>query len=643
MGAMERALHQVERLERATAACAVDLHRFAIHRLAALPFLDFDVICGVLPSVAIEARLAEISENPEDQSLSIEPLLGPGTIRTLIRNLPQFCLPPGSAYELLSRLENITGRLSSDSSRLLENIQSLQHSADPISAITRWAPLRDFPDLLFKEIRDLHYLAADASLLSDVISRHTPYEALEPPQSIVHASDAFRAMLTHLQLRRKNRDFQNYLDALNIGCVVRSFNSRSLRERDHLSPVFISETEKITSFNLQEYIEWDFRLEERPHVAQDSLYLMLLQGLLSRNDGLARLATEESKLLQRDLLDLEGQYKLLIEQCRSFCSPGGKKRFAAEQGGVSELRLEFVRHRRSQILERWGDLIRDPVRAQEEDRIEQLRYLVPTLKSRLASGNPRLTRDAARQLLAFLRSTEHPASGLWSIIERRALSESTITISGISPARLLFDFELANNDGTLFSDLVSNPAQVFSGSSKVPPGQRVVAFTKVDPEALFAVSVDEPSETVSISWLHKQSGSLIWGMFTPFLRAALASRTVPKLRYFAADGPTALDILEVRDVEALGNLEIWETVDYIECDISLGGKVLTLYADWRMLFQRERHVGVLMPLALWGEPIIDLLSGSVRRSNLHQLRKPRIVRSIWDWIGALLAHYEKNA
>ncbi|MBM3476810.1 MAG: hypothetical protein FJX75_26355, partial [Armatimonadetes bacterium] len=98
-----------------------------------MPLLDFDVVCGSLPSLVLR-RWAELGDEPEAQSVLSDPV-GPHTASRLLSTIEHFSLPPGSAAELLWWRKQLTGATSRAAARFVDVMKRARGSPDPVRVV----------------------------------------------------------------------------------------------------------------------------------------------------------------------------------------------------------------------------------------------------------------------------------------------------------------------------------------------------------------------------------------------------------------------------------------------------------------------------------------------------------------------------
>ena len=94
-----------------------------------VPLLDFDVICGALPTFALHRQIERQAVSGPN-SFSFEPI-GPNSLRLLLSNLEDYSLPPGSIGELLTHQGRLTCQVSEKAKAFLSVLGKARESQNP--------------------------------------------------------------------------------------------------------------------------------------------------------------------------------------------------------------------------------------------------------------------------------------------------------------------------------------------------------------------------------------------------------------------------------------------------------------------------------------------------------------------------------
>jgi hypothetical protein len=425
--------------------CATNFRWLHMNGLRHIPLLDFDLISGAMPRLAIEKRLSNEADGAEYGLLGNYG--GTTSVQYLLGVMKRYVLPPGTALELLTRKRNLSESISDRAANLLDRIEAGRRSGDPVAGLMS----KDAPDIFREDLTRFYDDVRGSALLDKLISRATPTEELLGEESFPNdrAVAALRAAYGFLQLMRPERSVNNFNDALNVALVERLYNARP-----HGSeiPVLVSQTRVVATLaTVSERLRTDSR-GELPSLINDATYLVVSENLVLRADDRYATAADEAEVLAEDANTLASRLRDLLRHCQKLAAEDRlrERDIAAELMPFDDWEeLLFLQRR---FEKHWGSMLAPARMVVQHDAPEYLNVL--------CNGHWRLrNRDVVeieksiRQLREEVEGREpQPEQAMWKIILNREAEPAV---------RAAFDY----------SEQIDEPVLLREANEGLPPRQ----------------------------------------------------------------------------------------------------------------------------------------------------------------------------
>jgi len=581
--------------------------------------LDFDVICGALPTMILQ-RCLDWQKRPAKEA-ALAGLVGPHTTNLLLSSLEEYSLPPGTAGELLRRLDKTKGGLSHGARQFLEVLHKSQKAPDPTTSILKgMSTVGSITDVLRGNLTTFASQLGDVRMLESVIERDTPFEDLMSGASESRNIDAFHTVYGYLGGERRGLTLNNLHDALNVAMSVRIFNSPSAGGTERKVPVLISQTGSITRFGHEAgWLSVD-DCQDAPIFINNGLYLVVARGLLTRTDNDFGLAADFAGTLAERLDKLGEQYhRILHRYCRNIPPTVCEIGTLAESVPTHE--WDLLQFMCTLLLNEWGDIFIPYSRITEFDRIELINTIInPRVKCLLEGRRPGDVRMGLKELEANLRCARQV---FWEpLLEYADLAPLT---PGVGEA---FEYRIVTNDGRLLWDvgggsLLDTAAEL--DTSSVHDIRVVVCPRYLNRGAMLAVdswrSVSRMKpRNIGISWIVSREADLLLDELLRMLRAILETNgTCPKTCRCSFDTPCTRATKRIsfdNPHSVLKNvLDGPERVDHIE----LRGGAITICADLAPLEEIEMQACLTLPESCWHSACVRPTADAISATSLIRL------------------------
>ena len=175
MQRLNRSYNYFLRLCTVSQTCQTSYQWLEVNKANPMPLLDFDVICGSLPSMAIEQHAQESESFSDEDLLLLRDMPGPYTIRYVLGGLKELYLPQGTISDLLNWKERKSGDLSVRAKTLLEKLDQAASTGDPkILLGDRQVNEMQIIDILRDEISNISNRHEDLSQLDMIVEKASP-------------------------------------------------------------------------------------------------------------------------------------------------------------------------------------------------------------------------------------------------------------------------------------------------------------------------------------------------------------------------------------------------------------------------------------------------------------------------------------
>jgi hypothetical protein len=633
---LEQGKRFIDTLGLAARSCHLCFTWLHVHRSRSIPLLDFDIICGLSTSLAINNAIEDISAasdefNPESFRQS---MTGPRALGHLFASLDELCLPPGTAAELLDKKQRVQGKLSNNSRSLLGKIRTAWNAERPLEVLRRTAGSSDVVTLLATEIAEIIGSAAELQLLDEFQRKTIPFDALLSDAPEQHNVTAFHSVHRYLTRFRPKRTQNNFNDALNVAFAVRTFNAPPIIEGVRRVPFLISQTQVLHQFpGLEEWLDAPLD-QNRPHLLYDRLYLTLSQGLLLSSSGLYRTAIDRAELLELDARHLSAAFTDLIMATTLRL---GESAQVEESPGWPSYEWERLQHRYMRFMRKWSFLLEPPLREEAFDRAQYMNVLInPGTRRFLESESRTDFKKGIAHLITALRSERSPVSTVWD-----AVFSDGPAFDNSAGLRSRYTFSFVPDDGTPLSEIA--PADLPKGALDSKEGHRrriVVHPRAVTRGAIIAVDSwldPEHSEEcyVRIVWLHGSDLERVWTCAMSVLRSKHGQPdTKADCRLFLGDDlaefGVAITRLEALPTEAMANAERIRYLDLRTTDT-------WLFADTQPLEELEMQIGLVTRVGSLGESVFRRWASAFEQSSIIRLDQDSFV-SVVKGALSLLGH-----
>jgi hypothetical protein len=605
--ALRRSYHHATALRSAAAAASSNFRWLHLQHFRQIPLLDYDIVVGAYPLLALHKRI--VRQRPDVEYAFLSDYSGPATVRYFLKNLTDYVVPPGAAAELLNGLDELTHRLSARARRFVNRLQGAHAMDDPSSILVdpKYQRTRD----LF--IHDLTTFSEDFEnlhLVKTLLDHATPTEELlgqEPPDPT--DADAFRNSYAFLQGTRPGYSQNNLHDALNAALVVRLFNLSRAR-RSELAPVLISHTRVVQQLNELSLANLGLETStEMPFLFSNALFLVLSEAFAARTDGRYSVAAAQAAMLTEDAEGLADSCIDLLNPVQTFLDRGAPEK----EIQIADLPADdwgLLLYRRKLFSRRWGAIFGAPLMASESDRVEYLRLLLsPGLRDSISPDNPTQYDALMRRVEQQLRLARPADQALWGAV--MSASRPAAGGSKRSPAEAAFSMFVSSYSGGLLRDITpSLPIQNFEPPNfdddhnlRISVLPAYVSCGAIVTAGSLRDSRRSPRRYLSITWLHSQDGRTLGSLCHATLAKLIPAGSLVRCQLFTSGSEIQFDADISASAEELCR-KLSEAAD-VEC-FHLKGPGARFYADLVALEGIERQAGFVFDSALW--------TGSVARS-----------------------------
>jgi hypothetical protein len=473
----------------------------------AIPFLDFDVIYGAIPSLARTRLLSEVAS---DNELVVYNLPGPHSLNSLLGEGMVYCLPPGTMIELIGKASSLKSRSSERSKKLLGILKQATTDSDPLRLILTSYNSHSLAEIIQEEFHSLGNSLGDLGSIDSVLSRSMPIEDLVDPAGIDEKemfNDAYKE-LTHY---RPTKRINNSNDALNIATVVHVLRRARSGARTTNFPVFISQTKNVLGLDAIVKKALGSDIDGRFQILNTFQYLTISERLALHCGKRHHVVAEQSSLLEKNIGSLGRAYERLVNAIGS----GQVKYDDTESAEWSTLRL-----RRCEFDLEWGWLLERPRQAAIQDRLAFLNAFS-------------LDADEKTEFRGLIDSTEEDPKRALGVINKtigilerslaNRLGGPEVILTGslgadpVAPARMslgsLFTFSylrIPEDQGALLMDTgigSSFDSSILADENELRTGIRIFVHPRILQHMGVLLSVDLKREAngelfVVITWPH---------------------------------------------------------------------------------------------------------------------------------------------
>jgi len=608
MALLQRALSYTSSIVLAAASCQVNFRWMHFNAKHWLPLLDFDVICGALPTFALHGQIERRLDSSLDV-LNFHPV-GPYTLRSLLSELDDYTLPPGTVGELLHHQDMLTGKLSNRAKGFLNTLENVKLAENP--SVLFAASQRTLGDLLLQDLSLFTEEVRDVRLLEHILKNQTAIETFYTDANTDQQSvDAYRAVYHYLQGARPALSLNNFHDAVNVASVVRLYNAQAQDLGPRLVPILISDTDLLRGFEgLTNWLRPTTAETPPPVLLHDHLYLLISQGLFHLCEGRHRTAADEAELLEREARNLERTYSELLLTCRNRVDAGMPERELSIDM-LSEHEMSMLFFARTSFDEEWRTLLAPSIGHKEQDRTELLNALMsPGVKSLLTDRNPGAVRNGVSLLEKNLQAYRHPEYDIWELL----LEYGKTGPQALGSIRSqLFSFSITPADGRLLRDVVAGvPLADFDATCL--KGQHDIRLA-VLPNYIgigAVLAVDSWSDAdhkrfLSITWAHKCAAIDIADALTGFLYKVLPLRLVAECSVFTTQ-QKYIDRVYLKDLAATAR-RLCERDGYADF-LQMSTAAISACADLHPLDGVEKQAIISFQANQWTEAV-GRLSGQM--------------------------------
>jgi hypothetical protein len=623
---LRRVLRHTSELQGAANECFNTLRWLSVHSVGSIPVLDFDVICGALPSAALEMA-AETASGLHDDL--VPPLVGPHTVRLILKSSRDICLPIGTVAELLERVATLKKSLSARAQSFLETISKLR---DPgaVSSLARQISLEEFPELLFQELSGYEQNAEDVTLLSSLLSRNTPFEQLVGHERETKNIDAFKATLHYLDDERHWRPHQNLFDAYNVACAVEIFNNPSERGPKRRIPLFISDTERLTSWSLNPWLR-KADVESLPDLSHNRLFLVFYQGLVARNYGALNIAQDEAGLLTSELTSIADVLKNLLHKAHSIVTHRGLAENDLQLADLPEPTVLRLQHKVGRLTSTWNDVLQPVAKSEEYDRVHYLNQFVRPhfLKAINTQGSERAM--AVHAIISGIDRFRREHHTFWELIQEHANSRP-YEVSQVSFSSLV-EVSFTVNDGSLLSETrpgFDRAHALRKWGAGWTHEVATAAHIRISPEALMSSYRTEFGH-IAVRWTHNvELRKLIALSFRFFENTEGRAKSI-LTRCYSCPGIHSTQIDSSMLLADTFPAQLTDA-EYLEFE---GNGGVVLFADKEPIDGEEKQIGVVAHPKALKSPVIIEIGRMVAMSSFMPLSEelaayvvPRLLESI---------------
>lgn len=576
------------------------------HRRRYVPLLDFDVISGALPRLALHER--GNSDHAYSESALLGDHSGSATLQYLLQNMQELVVPPGTTAEIMFRHQKLTDSLSTRAEQFLRRLhESVNHPAS-IDSLVKGT---EHVDILLDCLRDITVEHQDRALLGAILQRSRSSQ--EGPESISEDKSTLKVLNTchqYLMRERPDRPQNNYHDALNAAYVASMFNNS--RE---LMPLLISQTRAV--LNLQsESVRHLTSIDAAAHmplIFADKTFLIVTQGILQRTEQRYGPALDEAKLLDQDASQLRDSCETILQHCRDKI---GIPRHEITVRSLPEADWAMLLHCRDQFERRWASIFAPAQMVNQRDRQQYLDLLGSKDWAKELKVSDRDTFN--RRLWQFYKKLEatRPADyAIWNLIMNRKGLDAGTRNSAVSA---LFQVILRDNDGSLLRNIAGGlpmaelNVQILRDTHNV----QLAAIPRfVSCGAILTICSFKDMEVsvrryLRFTWLHICNREQIADICLGLLRATCEEvdrRPVISTLFF----PSTSKAVEESDTEVkklIARSANLETVQFV-------ASYARSFADIVPLEGQELQMGVTVAVDMLSEELLETIAGFIAESS----------------------------
>jgi hypothetical protein len=585
-------------------ACQVNFRWHQFNNSHSVPFLDFDIIFGALPSSVIETKIKQPDSDPN--GIQFKPI-GPHMLRSLLSTMEEYTLPPGTIAEVLDRKKLLTGKLSERANTFLTNLQ--QAKSNTADIVQHYDPDYPISTLLLEDLNDLSRHIDDLTLMQTVVKRSTPIEQFFTPSSVKTDAGVFKTVFDHLTTIRPKYSRSNFHDAINASSVYNIYLNPP-RSISRPTPILITDTTPVQSVDTL-LLKRGQGARVEPYLFQNRMYLMLAFGLLKRCERRYRAAFDEAELFGNQVRELERLYATLIDSCDRQMRRGARP---SEIGpdDLSKHDLSLLLFKKKVFDEEWRDMLYPDVRASELDRGEYLRLLLsPQVKSLLDSTDSDAIKEGAAQLEQNLRTQRHPEYQLWDAL----LNHSDVPpVQVNSPASGLFKITVKRNTGELLrrerSDTEARDIdwKILSEKHDI---RVLLEPNYISTGVVLAIDTwrndDGDDHFLGVTWLQSADLEILCDTAVRLLRQLSRYDPIVDIRLYRHQD-RIIDRIYLSSLKTtLSSHASSADIHYVE----ICSESATYFADLRPLGETERQAGLVFGVELWMQLLRSDLSAMI--------------------------------
>ncbi|MFC2142175.1 hypothetical protein ACFLR7_04500 [Acidobacteriota bacterium] len=624
---LQKTLHYSQVLCSAAVSCATNFKWLDLSRMNQIPLLDFDIICGAHPNLALEKRMT--NESSEQKSDILNDYSGPLTIRYFLHILGEFAIPPGTTAELLSRKEKISERISARAKTFISRIEDALCLDDP-GEILIGQKHRKKKELLLQDLTQFADDVQNQKLLESLLDRATPVAELATG-NLDDMSDveAFRKVYAFLKSKRPHYELNNLHDALNAALVVRIFNLSKSQQYNGKIPVLISQTNVIHQLNAfsMDYLHID-STPTIPTFFNNGMFLVISEALLANTQGRYKLVVDEAKYLESDAKGIAESCISLIHSCNDIVH-NGKPRDSIVIKDLPSYDWEELLFRRTRFEHRWGAMFGPSQMASQLDHEEYLKILLSSEFRHLLKGkkHPEIKKSQER-IKDELIANKPVDYELWNhILNSVQKEECSITTY---PA---FSFFVAQDSNTLLREITPgypladfNEAIINENHNiRIAALPSFLSCGAVIVIGSYLNSSHSNSRYISIIWLHKLDCAKILNNCFYIMEDMVQPDTVFQAQIFNPKSKFEIKS-PFRNIKADMQKRI-EEIEDVEC-FHIKGDFIRFYADTLPIDGIEMQVGFVFNSNLWNEELADSFYRFISLTSEIPLT-PKYVESIF--------------
>lgn len=471
-----------------------------------LLILDTELIFAAMMGSNNDGHFSRLTSPFEQISFDINPgnLIGPHILQHYLSTALDFTIPPGTATELLAKIEELGAQVAVPARRLIRELSSTTDFKSPGLGVLQYR--RKYGSMLATTFSGIADRFAKMALIEDIVHRHTPYEEIK--NSAVLPMGPIEEVFIHLKNRRPRYPKSNYLDALNLASIVDIFPDDPYGNDSAVwLPILVTNTKSV--LGTHGIVESNLPLRQQhgmPRLICNFAYLHVSSMLCSyyavdeRGELPYEMLSNKASSLRISCAELERTANRLAER--------GVKHVKTSRGEAYGPIVDML-NELTQFEDEFGDILQEPDDLVGIDRTILINEIFSdqTAKSMaMQRGHRRNT--AAQELKEELVHFRHPRYNLWKLLI--TFSQQNYDAIGIDKLRKHVQVMYYDDDGTPLAEISKKDlSDQFSADKRMAFILNPVSQSPVLVVDYYARGVNK-TPTLKVTWCYEGESSEAW-------------------------------------------------------------------------------------------------------------------------------------